>query len=104
MRMMIAMILPMVLSGAVPLVAHDEIRVIGNITKHVDSTISVKDDKSKTRSVRLDKFTSITRDNQAVGASELKVGVRVVVDAGGDTEADLVAFEIRIVPSSALRE
>lgn len=102
--MMLAMTVTTLLFGATHVVAHDEVRVIGTITKHEDSIIEVKDADSKKTSFRLDdRQTSVTRDNQAVGASELKVGVTVIVDGGGDN-ANLLAFEIRIVPPIARRK
>jgi len=36
-----------------------------------------------------------------VAASELKAGRSVVVDALGDSEADLLALEVKIVPAIA---
>src|SRR5687767_12057847 len=84
--------------GADRLLAHENVRVIGSITKHKNSTIDVTNKDSKTLSIRLDKQTEITRDKKKVDVSELKVGQSVVVDAYGDNERDLLALEIRIVP------
>lgn len=83
---------------AAPSLAHEEFRVIGTVTKHDDSTIEVESRDGKRSSIKLDKQTAITRDNGAVDAGELTVGVSVVVDAYGDTLDDLLALEIRIVP------
>jgi len=87
------------LSFAAPVVAHEDFRVIGTLTKVDQSTISVRDKAAKTTSIRLNKQTEITRDKKKVEAAELKVGQSVVVDAYGDSEADLLALEIRIVPA-----
>jgi hypothetical protein len=46
-----------------------------------------------------DEATVVTRDKKKVGATELKVGLSVVVDANGDSLEDLVVLEVRIVPS-----
>lgn len=43
--------------------------------------------------------TKIVREGKSVGAEELKVGRSVVVDGYGDSEDDLLAIEIRIVPA-----
>jgi hypothetical protein len=84
--------------GAMRLVAHENFRVIGSITKHQNSTIDVTNRESKTLTIRLDKQTEVTRDKKKVDVSELKVGQSVVVDAYGDNERDLLALEVRIVP------
>lgn len=84
--------------GDVPAFAHENFRVIGTLTKHQDSTIEVKSREGKTTSIKLDKQTAITQDKRKVDASELQVGRSVVVDAYGDSEDDLLALDIRIVP------
>ena len=90
--------------GAGRALAHEDFRVIGTLTKHQNSTINVKARTGKTISIRLDKQTLITRDKKKVTATELKAGLSVVVDAYGDSEADLLALEIRIVPPIAARD
>jgi hypothetical protein len=91
-------LLMMVAVGTAGLMAHDEFRIIGTLTKRQDSRIEIKSRTGKTVSVRLDKQTAVTRDDKKVEASALKVGQSLVVDAYGDTEADSLAVEIRIVP------
>lgn len=101
---MIRKMLALLLVGAAaalpvaPSLAHEEFRVIGTVTKHDDTTIEVESRDGKRSSIKLDKQTTITRDKSAVDATELMVGVSVVVDAFGDTLDDLLALEIRIVP------
>jgi hypothetical protein len=85
------------------LLAHEDFRVIGTLTKHQDSRIEVKNRTGKITSIKLDKQTAISRDKKKVDATELKAGLSVVVDAYGDSEADLLALEIRIVPPIAAR-
>jgi hypothetical protein len=99
--MMILAFLSLLVIGARHSFAHENFRVIGTITKHQGSMIDVKSKDAKTTSIRLDKQTAITRDKKKVDVSELKVGSTVVVDAYGDSEADLLALEIRIVPAIA---
>jgi len=86
------------LFAAVPSFAHDNFRVIGTITRLEKSTIDVKNKDAKITSIKMDRQTEVTRDKQKVPPAELKVGQSVVVDAYGDSEADLLALEIRIVP------
>ena len=89
----------LVIAASATLFAHEHFRIIGTITKHQDSTIAVKKKDAKITEIRLDKQTEINRDKKKVQVSELKVGQSVVVDAYGDTEDDLLALEIRIVPT-----
>ena len=88
---------------ATQLFAHDEFRIIGTITKIQNSQLEVKNREGKVYSMKVNTETYIHRDKEKerVPASELKTGRSVVVDALGDTEADLVAVEIRIVPPIA---
>ena len=81
--------------------AHEDFRVIGTLITHQDSNIEVQSRDGKTTSVRLDQQTIITKDSTNVEATVLEVGVSVVVDAYGDSEEDLLALEIRIVPPIA---
>jgi hypothetical protein len=85
--------------GASYAFAHDDFRIIGTLTKISDSRIEVKSKDLKTTSIRMDKQTAVTRDKQKVATTELKVGSSVVVDAYGDSERDLLAIEVRIVPA-----
>jgi hypothetical protein len=83
--------------------AHEDFRVIGVLTKHADSKIEVKARTGKLTSIRLDKQTEVSRDKKKVPVTELKAGLTLVVDAYGDSEDDLLALEIRIVPPIAAR-
>ena len=93
-----ALVMSMLLLGVSHVFAHEEFRVIGTLATHQDSTIDVESRNGKTISIRLDRQTLITRDTNQVAATELVVGLTVVVDAYGDSEEDLLALEIRIVP------
>ena len=97
-RLLMLFVAAVVTLGVAHLFAHENFRVIGSITKHQNSTIDVTNRDSKTVTIRLDKQTDITRDKKKVEVSELRVGQSVVVDAYGDSEKDLLALEIRIVP------
>ncbi len=91
-------IVAIVLGGALSLAAHEDFRVIGTISKQAGSAIDVKKREGTVVSIRIDKQTAISRDRKKVDAAALKVGETVVVDAYGDSEDDLLALEIRIVP------
>src|SRR5262245_36502341 len=89
---------------ATRLSAHDEYRVIGTVTAFQDSQLQVKNREGKTFSMKVNTETYIHRDKEKekVAASQLKTGLSVVVDALGDSEADLLAVEVRIMPAIAL--
>jgi hypothetical protein len=83
--------------------AHEEFRVIGTLTQAGDTKIQVRDRDGKTLSIKIDKQTVIRADRTEVDASALAEGNSVVLDALGDSEADLLAIDIRIVPAIAPR-
>ena len=87
-----------VVLGAVSLRAHDSFRIIGNITSLSDTELSVKNKDNQTFVIALNKATGVWRGKKKVPATELKVGLSVVVDAMGDSALDLEAQDIRIVP------
>lgn len=102
-RMTAVLIMAAFVLGVSAARAHDTFRVIGTLTKHQDWVIDVKNANGRTISIALDQQTVITRDKKKVSATDLKVGQSVVVDAYGDTEADLLALQIQIVPPIAAR-
>ena len=87
-----------VLAGS-PVLAHEEFRIIGTITKPQPSSLEVKTKDGQTVSLKMDIATFISRDQKKVDVSELKAGGNVVIDAWGDSLADAVALEVRIVPT-----
>jgi hypothetical protein len=89
----------MIIVSAPQLSAHDEFRIIGTLTRVTSSEMDVKQKDNQTVSIKLDKQTLITRDKKTVKASELKKGQSVVVDALGDDLTDVLALEVRIVPT-----
>lgn len=82
-----------------PVMAHEEFRIIGTLTRVQDAQIAVRTKDSKTITISVDKQTLVTRDKKKVPAAELKSGQSVVVDALGDDYSDLLALEVRIVPA-----
>ena len=89
-----------VLALSAQLLAHDEFRIVGSVVKVEKSQLQVKSRDTKVWSVALRTSTFIHRDKDQtkVSETELKAGTSVVVDALGDTEFDLEALEVRIVP------
>src|SRR5688572_23985799 len=79
--------------------AHDQFRIVGTISKVEKTQLQVKTAESKTYAIKLDSQTLVSRGKDKVKVTELQVGRSVVVDALGDTEDDLVALEIRLVPA-----
>jgi hypothetical protein len=78
--------------------AHDEFRIVGVVASREASQVVVKTREGNRVSMAMNKQTKVTRDKKNVDASEVKVGVTVVADAYGDSEADLLALVIQIVP------
>jgi hypothetical protein len=85
--------------GASSASAHEEFRLIGTITGEADSKLVVTEKSGRVVHVGLDGTTYIHRDSQRVDASEVTEGSNVVIDAWGDDYSDLLALEIRLVPS-----
>jgi hypothetical protein len=79
--------------------AHDEFRYVGVITKINKTSLQMKAREGKSVNVRLDGQTFINKDKKKLEPASLKAGDTVVVDALGDSEADLQALEVRVVPA-----
>lgn len=79
--------------------AHDEFRYVGTITKISKASLQMKAQGNKSVSVKLDGQTFINKDKKKLEVAALKAGDTVVVDALGDSEADLQALEVRVVPA-----
>lgn len=77
--------------------AHDEFRIIGTIAVVKRAQLEVKSRDGKMVTMKVDGETLVYRDNKKVGAAELAAGRHVVVDALGDSMADLLAIEVRII-------
>ena len=104
MRRLIALVITAVLMlGAAPLWAHDSFRVIGTISKLQPTQLDVKTKEAGIVSIAIDKQTVVWRDKKKVPANELKMGLSVVVDAYGDSEEDLLALDVTLVPPIAPR-
>ena len=87
----------MLMPGA--LIAHDDYRIIGVLTKVEGNEIWVKQTKDgKLIGADIDSQTVVTRDKKKLDRTVLKAGLNVVVDATGDSLDDLLVLEIRLVP------
>jgi RNase P/RNase MRP subunit p29 len=96
---MMALVAAVIGLGVAHVSAHDEYRIIGTIAARKGAQLDVKRRDGKMLSVKVDGETLVYRDNKKIAATELMAGRHVVVDALGDSEADLLAVEIRIVAS-----
>ena len=81
-----------------PMFAHEDFRVVGVVSSREATQLVVKTREGSV-SIALNKQTNVTRDKKKVDISEVRVGRTVVVDAYGDSEADLLALDIQIVPA-----
>ena len=87
----------MVALGACQVFAHDEFRIIGTISAMKAAELEVKSRDGKMVKMKMDRETLVYRDNKKVDPAELKAGRHVVADALGDSMADLLAVEVRII-------
>lgn len=101
MTKLLAFVFPIALGLTSPTAAHEEFRVVGEITQSKSALIEVKMRDGKTAAVHIDGQTKITRDKATADAEALKVGQFVVIDAYGDDFTDLLALDIRLVPPIA---
>jgi hypothetical protein len=89
----------------VTLSAHENFRIIGTVAKVTADSLDVKQTKDGVvLSMRMNRQTSISRDNKRVDRAELKVGLHVVVDARGDTLKDLLIHTVRLVPAPTTKK
>jgi hypothetical protein len=98
-RGILVLTLTLVVFTATHLLANYEFLIVGTISKVTTTQLQVKTAQTKIYSIKLDSQTLVSRDNNKVTTAELKAGRTVVVDAIGDTEEDLLALEVRLVPA-----
>ena len=94
-------VVALLLSGAVPVNAHEQFRIIGTIAKFEKLQLIVDTAFSERFVLNLQEGTLIQRDKKRVPATELKAGRSVVVDVSGDTLYDdnLFVISVTLVPS-----
>ena len=100
-RLMILRMVTILMLGAMPLLAHDVYRIVGTVTKRTADQLDVKTEDGRIIVIGMSKDTPVWRDKMKVAGTELKVGLTVVADATGDSEDDLSAMVITIVPPIA---
>jgi hypothetical protein len=97
-RMILMLTAALAIATAWPSFAHVPIRVVGVVVSREKDQVTVKTIEGKTVSVYVPKDTKVTRDKKPVDASEIKAKVTIVVDGIGDSEEELVAYEVQLVP------
>jgi hypothetical protein len=99
-KLIMSLVVAITILCAAPLSAHDPYRIVGTVTKITADQIDVKQIKDgKIIEIDINKQTKVTRDKKPAAMKEVKVGGSVVVEALGDSILDLLAIEIRLVPT-----
>ena len=100
-RLISAVTLAVVVFGTTTMFAHEQIRFVGTISKHDQTTLTIKCENGAIVSMNLTKHTLVYRDKKKVAAAQLKSGLTVVVDALFDSMGmdPIQAVEINIVPA-----
>ena len=78
------------------LVAHDKIKITGTIVKVQATQLDVKALDGATYEIDMNESTQVMRELKKVLQSELRPGLRVIVDALGHDMFDLEAVLVRI--------
>jgi hypothetical protein len=97
-RIVLSVALALSALPANPGFAHDLFRVTGTVITPQERMLIVKTREGKTLSVRLIAETVYFRNNSKVSAAELKPGTTVAINALGDSEEELEATEIWLLP------
>ena len=87
--------------ASAPLSAHDTYRVIGTVAKVEPTRLDVKTKDGSTVTIKMDKQTVFWRDKKKIASADVKNGLSVVVDGYGDSEQDLLALDVTLVPALA---
>src|SRR5262245_30579841 len=75
-----------------PLRAHGD-PIMGTVTAVTNDTFTIKDKDNKPIVIMLEKSTKYLIDDKAAKKADLKVGVRVVIDAHMDTKMKMYSAE-----------
>lgn len=67
--------------------------IMGTVTSVTGDTLTINDRANKPVVIRLEKVTRYTKADKTVAKTELKVGVRVIIDAHMDTKLKALAAE-----------
>ena len=97
-RFLLATCVALLTAGLTPTLAHDDFRIIGTVGKATLTGLEVTEQDGRTVPITIDSATRVTRDGKKASVLDLTPGLHVVVDASGDSLAELVAIDVRIVP------
>ena len=86
----------LVLTALATVSAHDKIRITGTIVKVQAMQLDVKALDGATYEIDMNESTQVMRELKKVLQSELRPGLRVIVDALGHDMFDLEAVLVRI--------
>jgi hypothetical protein len=97
--------LTLVVSAALLLAHGNATHVMGTVTANDGTHVTVKTQDGKSETVMLQKTTKyLTSSSKAAAASDVKVGIRVVIDANMDAKTKmLMADEVRVGVSTAAK-
>ena len=82
---------------ATPGVAHEKFKIVGTVVKIHAEQIDVKAVDGATYEIDFLDSVPVTRNFKKVARSELKAGVKVIVNALGHDMFDLEAVEVQLV-------
>lgn len=78
------------------LLAHGD-PIMGTVTAVTGDTFTINDRNNKPVVIRLEKVTKYTKADKTVSKADLKVGVRVIIDAHMDTKIKMLSAEEVII-------
>ncbi len=99
-RLRFVLVATIPLLAGLPAVAHEEFHLVGTIAQREPATIQILTVDNRRITVRVDVVSRIWRDKVRVDDTELKTGANVAVRALGDSEEDLIALEINLMPAT----
>ncbi len=82
---------------AAPALAHEKFKIVGTVLKVHAEQIDVKAVDGATYEIDFPAHTPVMRKLEKVGRTELKAGVKVVVNALGHDMFDLEATDVQLV-------
>lgn len=80
-----------------------EQKVLGTVTMAASDHVMLKDPEGKDHTIQINADTKFVRAKTAMKASDIKVGMRVVVTAETDEDDKLIAKVIELSPATAAK-
>jgi len=106
-RMMTALLVAMAISvgSGSMLVAHPghEHKILGTVTMAAANHVMMKDPEGKDHTIQINAATKFVQAKKEAKASDMKVGMRVVVTAETDEDDALIAMVIELGPATAAK-